>query len=314
MKQIETVLERIERERPQAVLIAGPTASGKSGLALAIAREFGGTVINADSMQVYRELAILTARPTPADEAVAPHRLYGHVPASQAYSAAVFAAEAKAELRGVRRRGRLPIFVGGTGLYFRALEGGLSPMPQIDPAIRSKWRDFAERSPERLHSELAARDPGMAERLGARDRQRIVRALEVVESTGRSLLDWRGEASGTDLLAGMDVLRLCLDPPRQGLRERIAERFDEMLERGALAEVAALVALDLPLALPAMRAIGVRELSAHLAGNLSIESARSRVIEATGQYAKRQATWFRHQLSPQWEYTHIDSITRQYNH
>jgi len=282
------------------VLIAGPTASGKSVLALEVARLHGGAVVNCDSMQVYRELRIVTARPDAADLAVAPHHLYGHVPAAIAYSAAAYVGEAATVLRRLRKESRLAVVVGGTGLYFRALEGGLSPMPDIDPAIRAKWRALADEQPERLHGELARRDPAAAARLLPGDRQRLVRALEVIASTGRSILDLQSRSSGRNLLAGMKLVRILIDPPRPLLRQRIEKRFDRMLASGALGEVAALAALALPDALPAMRAIGVREIAAHLGGRITLDEARQRGIDATAQYAKRQSTWFRNQLTSDW--------------
>lgn len=282
------------------MLIAGPTASGKSVLALEVARLHGGAVVNCDSMQVYRELRIVTARPDAADLAVAPHHLYGHVPAAIAYSAAAYVGEAATVLRRLRKESRLAVVVGGTGLYFRALEGGLSPMPDIDPAIRAKWRALADEQPERLHGELARRDPAAAARLLPGDRQRLVRALEVIASTGRSILDLQSRSSGRNLLAGMKLVRILIDPPRPLLRQRIEKRFDRMLASGALGEVAALAALALPDALPAMRAIGVREIAAHLGGRITLDEARQRGIDATAQYAKRQSTWFRNQLTSDW--------------
>ncbi len=300
--QRDVLVEQIGRARPDAVLITGPTASGKSELALAIAGRFGGTVVNCDSMQVYRELRILTARPGEAECAVAPHRLYGHVPAAQAYSAAAYVADAAAELRQIRKARQIAVFVGGTGLYFRALEGGLSPMPRIDPQIRQRWRDFALRHSGRLHEELARRDPAAAARLSPGDRQRLTRALEVFEATGELILALQKRASGRNWLAGLAVERVVVDPPREILKQRIEARFDEMLAAGAIEEVAALIELGLPLALPAMRAIGVREISAYLDNRISLAEARERSIIATGQFAKRQSTWLRNQLHGEWKY------------
>ena len=220
------------------MLIAGPTASGKSALALALAQAVGGVVINADSMQVYRDLRVLTARPTLAEEAHVPHRLYGHVDAAVNFSAGAWVADAAATLTSVRAQGLKPIFVGGSGLYFKALTRGLSAVPPISPEIRSDVRARLERDGvEALHAELMRRDPASAERLKPRDRTRIARALEVVEATGRSLLDWHREAQ-PPLLPPGSFRALFLAPQRDALYARIDARFGAMLEAGALDEVA----------------------------------------------------------------------------
>jgi tRNA dimethylallyltransferase len=280
----------------KAVLIAGPTASGKSALALELALAAGGVVINADSMQVYRDLRIITARPTAADEALVPHRLYGHVDASVNFSAGAWVSDAAKALHEVRAQRRLPIFIGGTGLYFKALTTGLSVVPPIPAALREDVRARLERNGvEALHAELAARDPRAAERLNLRDRTRIARALEVIEATGCSLLDWHRE--GQPPLLPKDSFRaVFLAPEREELYARIDARFDAMLGAGALKEVERLAARHLDPLLPAMKAHGVPSLIRHLHGELSLEEAASIGRADTRHYAKRQFTWFRHQL------------------
>jgi tRNA dimethylallyltransferase len=285
----------------QAVLIAGPTASGKSGVGLELACGLGGTVINADSMQVYRELRVLTARPSQSEEARAPHRLYGTVSAAQACSVGRWlddAADAIAEARGEEK---LPILVGGTGLYFRALTEGLAPVPDIPAEVRSYWREqAAELGREALHQELAARDPAMAARLKPADPQRIVRALEVIDATGVSLAEWQG-GNAAPLLAPGDVLRLVIAPEREPLFAAIDTRFDRMIEHGAVGEVRALLDLELDPGRPAMRAHGVRELAAYLSGAVSREEAVAKAKTESRRYAKRQMTWLRRFMSDwQW--------------
>ena len=287
--------------KANAVLIAGPTASGKSQLALELAERAGGVVINADSMQVYRDLRVLTARPTMEEEATAPHRLYGHVDAAINFSAGAFLADAAKVLEEARAQGRLPIFVGGTGLYFKALTRGLSAVPPIAPEIRESIRARLERDGvEALHAELAKRDLASAERLKQRDRTRIARALEVVEATGRSLTDWHREGLPPILPPG-EFAALFLAPGRDALYARIDARFDAMLKAGALDEVARLAARKLDPLLPAMKAHGVPPLIRHLRGELALEEAASIGRADTRHYAKRQFTWFRHQL-PEFEW------------
>ena len=280
----------------EAVLIAGPTASGKSALALELALATGGIVINADSMQVYRDLRIITARPTQDEETRAPHRLYGHVDAAVNFSAGAWVTDAAKALDEARAEGRLPIFIGGTGLYFKALTAGLSVVPPIPAEVREDVRARLERNgAEALHAELARRDPRAAERLNLRDRTRIARALEVVEATGRSLLDWHRE--GQPPLLPKDSFRaVFLAPERDELYARIDARFDAMLGAGALEEVERLAARHLDPLLPAMKAHGVPSLIRHLRGELSLEEAASIGRADTRHYAKRQFTWFRHQL------------------
>jgi len=278
---------------PRAILIAGPTASGKSAAALALAERLRGTVINADSMQVYRELAVLTARPSKADMARAPHRLYGTVPAARAYSVGSWLEDAARAIAEAEGEGRLPILVGGTGLYFKALVEGLAPIPDIPPEIRQAWRaSAAALGAEGLYRELEARDPAMAKRLRPSDPQRLVRALEVIDATGISLAEWQGGAAAPGL-APDAVRKLVIAPERDPLYTAINTRFDRMVEQGALQEVRALLALGLDPGLPAMRAHGVRELSAYLAGTCSLEEAVSKAKTESRRYAKRQMTWLR---------------------
>lgn len=285
----------------KAVLIAGPTASGKSALALELALVTGGVVINADSMQVYHDLRVITARPTGADEALVPHRLYGHVDAAVNFSAGAWVSDAAKVLEDSASEGRLPIFVGGTGLYFKALTAGLSVVPPIPVEVRDDVRARLERNGvEALHEELARRDPRAAERLNLRDRTRIARALEVIEATGRSLLDWHRE--GQPPLLPRDSFRaVFLAPERDELYARIDARFDAMLGAGALREIERLAARRLDPLLPAMKAHGVPALIRHLRGELNLEEAASIGRADTRHYAKRQFTWFRHQL-PEFEW------------
>ncbi|MFQ5785295.1 MAG: tRNA (adenosine(37)-N6)-dimethylallyltransferase MiaA [Alphaproteobacteria bacterium] len=280
-----------------AVIIAGATASGKSALAVDLAEALDGVVINADSMQVYREFSILTARPGAAETARAPHRLYGVLPAAEACTAARWRDMALAEIAAAREAGRLPVLVGGTGLYFQALTEGIAPVPEIPPEIRVEARArHAHLGGEAFRAELARRDPGMAARLAAGDSQRLIRAWEVIEATGVSLAEWqRREASG----GGLDAppFKLVLAPPRDALYAACDARVTDMLAHGALDEVAALVALGLDPDLPAMKALGVREFARHLAGEITLETAVAAVQQATRNYAKRQLTWFRHRMA-----------------
>ena len=281
---------------PRPILIAGPTASGKSALALALAEQLGGTVINADSMQVYRELRLLTARPSAEDEARAPHALYGCISAAEAYSAGRYAADAARTIAVARAAGRVPIVVGGTGLYFKALLEGLSPIPAADPAVRAHWRgEAACRPAAELHALLRERDPEMAARLMPTDSQRIVRALEVLDSTGRSLADWQRQP-GRPVLDEADAAKLLILPDRASHGALIDARLDAMLAGGALDEVRGLVAAGLSGELPVMRALGVAPLAAHLRGALSLEAAAAAAKSDTRKYAKRQLTWLRRNM------------------
>jgi tRNA dimethylallyltransferase len=283
------------------VLIAGPTASGKSALALDLAQSTGGIVINADSMQVYRDLRVITARPSPEEEARLPHRLYGHVDAAVNFSAGSWVLDAAAALKEARAQNRLAIFAGGSGLYFKALTRGLSAVPPIPVEVRESVRARLERDGvETLHAELKQRDPASAERLKPRDRTRIARALEVVEATGRSLTSWHRDGL-PPLLPPGSFCALFLEAERDPLYARIDARLAAMLKAGALAEVAALAARGLDPLLPAMKAHGVPALIRHLKGEISLEAAAVIGRADTRHYAKRQFTWFRHQL-PEFEW------------
>jgi tRNA dimethylallyltransferase len=285
----------------KAILIAGPTASGKSALALQLAERLGGSIINADSMQVYRDFRTLTARPSPKEELRAPHLLYGHVDAAEHYSAGRWLADASRALAEVERAGRMPIFVGGTGLYFKALSQGLSSMPPVPEAVRAKIRGEAEGiAVAELHARLAARDPATAARLRPSDRQRIVRAFEIFEATGRPLVEWQA-SPGKPLIEPGDTVAIFLTVDRADLRARIDARFDKMLAEGALEEVRAFAARKLDPALPAMKAHGAPWLMKHLAGEISLTEAAKEAKADTRKYAKRQETWFRHQL-PQFQW------------
>ena len=273
------------------ILIAGPTASGKSALALALAERLDGTIINADSMQVYRELRVITARPSLEDEARVPHALYGFVPAREAYSAGRFVPDAAAAIAAARAAGRRPIIAGGTGLYFKALLEGLSPIPPVGEDVRAHWRAEAERlGAHALHATLAARDPAMAAQLMPADTQRIVRALEVLESSGRSLSDWQCQP-GMPVVEPERAVKLFIDIPRDELHARADARFDQIIARGGLDEASALAALNLDPALPVMRALGVAPLMACATGEMSRVDAIERSKAETRQYIKRQKTW-----------------------
>jgi tRNA dimethylallyltransferase len=277
---------------PSALIVAGPTASGKSALALALAERIGATVINVDSMQVYRELRILTARPTPAEEAVVPHALYGLRPAAEPGSAAWWRGEALAAMDAALAAGKVPLLCGGTGLYFSSFINGLSPIPTVTTEARQEARGLLKTAgPAALHARLDAVDPATAARLHPTDSQRVARAWEVWRSTGRGLADWQAERGAP---AAWTFRAVLLDPLREALRAAIEGRFAAMLAAGALAEAQALLDLGLDPSLPAMRAHGMPELAAHLRGEISIQEAARRARLVTGQYAKRQATWFRH--------------------
>lgn len=289
-----------------AVLIAGPTASGKSALALALAERVGGVVVNTDSMQVYRDLRIITARPTAAETARVPHLLYGHVDAAENYSVGSFLRDAAGALAQARAQGRIPIFTGGSGLYFKALTAGLAAIPPIPPEIRAAVRSRLEAcGPAALHAALSRRDPVAAARLCPADRTRITRALEVVEATGRSITDWRKEGLPPPLDAERTA-KIFLAPDRAALYQRIDARFDAMLSAGALDEVRALAARRLDPLLPAMKAHGVPWLIRHLAGEIRLAAAAAEAKTDTRHYAKRQFTWFRHQLA---DWPRVDPTT-----
>lgn len=284
-----------------AILIAGPTASGKSRLAIALAHDHAGVVINADSMQVYAELRILTARPASEDEAVAPHRLYGHVPASTRYSVGAWRRDVVAAIAAAREDGLTPIVVGGTGLYFKALTEGLAEVPPIPDEVRARVRDETTGLPSgELHARLAAASPDDARAVRPSDRTRILRALEVFEATGRSLARWQ---EAEPLPPPVDLgrtRRIVLAIDRALLHQRIASRAEAMVQQGAIAEAEALGRLGLDPELPVMKAIGVRELLDHAAGKTSHEEAVAAMKTETRRYAKRQETWFRNQMA-NWE-------------
>ena len=277
-------------------LIAGPTASGKSALALALAESTSGLIINADSAQIYRDLPIVSAAPSEGDLRRAEHRLYGIRNGAEPCSAAEWAELAKAEIQEAQRNQQLPILVGGTGLYLRTLLDGIAPVPPIDPHIRKRVRAH---SAEENRSELERLDPEAAERLNPADTTRIARALEVVASTGRTLANWQSSREG-GIGSQIDLKPLILLPPRPWLYERCDSRFTKMIDDGAVQEVEALLARGLDPSLPVMQAIGVREIAAFLKGELTREDLLAKGQQATRNYAKRQYTWFAHQPPPEW--------------
>ncbi len=285
------------------VLIAGPTASGKSAMALEIASRHDGVIVNADSMQVYDALPILTARPSHVEMQIVPHRLYAHVPADIAYSSARWLDDAAAVLGELRQQRRMAVVVGGTGLYFTALLAGLSPVPPIDPDIRRQARELAAQDREELFALLRQHDPQSAERFAPADTQRATRALEVVLSSGRTLGEWQAMPGTPVIVASDHVHRFVLEPPRALLHQRIETRFDQMIEQGALEEVRAFAGLEFAKDLPIMKAIGFREIEQNVAGIISLPDSIERAKAATRQYAKRQSTWFRGQFDKQWQRT-----------
>ncbi|MEH3106349.1 MAG: tRNA (adenosine(37)-N6)-dimethylallyltransferase MiaA [Sphingomonas fennica] len=295
---------------PAVALIAGPTASGKSALALALAARTPATIVNADSAQVYRDLRLLSARPSAAEEAQAPHRLFGHRDGAEPCSAADWAGEAKAAIAEAQGAGRLPVLVGGTGLYIKTLLDGIAPVPPIDPAVRARVRALPV---AQAAMALAAEDPAAAARLAPSDTTRIARALEVVRSTGRPLAAWQAARSG-GIAGRVRLVPIILLPPRDWLRARIATRFAAMMAGGAGEEVAALLARGLDPALPVMRAIGVPEIAAWLRGQMDAAAAVDAAVTASRRYAKRQRTWLAHQLPPEWpriEQPMDDALTAQ---
>lgn len=283
-----------------AILITGPTASGKSALAVELAKRHDGVVVNADSMQVYDTLRVLTARPSEEMQGV-PHHLYGHVPAGAAYSTGAWLRDVSALLPMLKAEGRLPVFVGGTGLYFKALTGGLSDMPGIPETLRQSLRArLLEEGPDGLYAELADADPATAASLNRQDGQRIVRALEVMKATGRSIADFQGQSGPVVIDAG-EARKIVVLPDRAVLHQRINGRFEKMLQQGAEDEVRALLALDLPAEAPVMKAIGVSQIAAMLRGEMTRDEVLEKGAAATRQYAKRQMTWFRNQMDDSWE-------------
>ena len=283
--------------KPAAILIAGPTASGKSAVALALAEKLGGTIVNADSMQVYRDLRVITARPAPEEEARVPHRLYGHVDAAVNYSTGQWLRDVTVVLDELKSEGRMAILVGGTGLYFKALTSGLAAVPPIPVDIRAQVRGrLLSEGVGRLYAELLERDPATAHRLMPNDRSRISRALEVKLATGRSLTDWHREGLPA-LIDPNRAAKIFLTRERNALVARIETRFAAMLKAGALDEVRALERRQLDPLLPAMKAHGVPWLIRHLKGEISIDEAAAGAVMDTRRYAKRQVTWFRNQMA-----------------
>jgi len=280
----------------RVVVVGGPTASGKTALALAIATRLPASVINADSAQVYRDLRILSARPDADEIGDIPHRLFGHVDGAEDYSAARWADEARAEIAAAHAAGRIAILVGGTGLYLRSLIDGIAPVPPIAPAIRADVRALPV---ARAHAALAREDPDAAGRLAPADTTRVARALEVVRSTGRSLSDWQRDRHG-GIGGDVALAATILLPPRDWLFARCDDRFAAMIDAGAAEEVAALLERGLSPASPVMRAIGVGEIAAMLRGEIDRDTAIARAQLATRRYAKRQYTWFRNQPPADW--------------
>jgi len=281
-----------------AVLIAGPTASGKSAVAIKVARELDGVIINADAMQLYDGLRVLTSRPTEAEERASPHRLYGAVPPGDVWSAGRWLAAARQEIEAAWAQGKVPVVTGGTGLYFKALEEGLSHVPPVPQDIRDRWRERlrAEGAPA-LHAELARLAPEDAARLEPGDSQRIVRCLEVIETTGKPLSAYFRAAKEASVLKGVDVRRVAIVPPRDELYAVIDARFEGMMAVGAVKEVEALLALKLPEDVPVRKAIGVKPLADMLAGELTIVQAVELAKRQSRNYAKRQMTWIRNQMA-----------------
>ena len=281
----------------RAVLIAGPTARGKSALALAVGENLGGVIVNADSMQVYRDLRIITARPTADDEIRAPHELYGFVDAAENYSVGRWCRDVEETLREIGKQGRVPILVGGTGLYFKALTSGLAAVPPIPADIRADVRGrLQQEGAPALHAELMRLDPATAQRVTANDRSRISRALEVVLATGRALSDWHREGL-PPLIDPARAVKVFITCERKELVRRIEVRFDAMIKSTALDEVRRLAERRLDPALPAMKAHGVPWLIRHLNGEISREEAIAGAVMDTRRYAKRQLTWFRNQMN-----------------
>ena len=278
------------------LIVAGPTASGKSSLALAAADKYNGVIINCDAMQVYRELRLITARPSSEDEAKVPHKLYGVIPAAEACSAGIWRELAVAEIETCWRADRLPIVTGGTGLYIRALMEGLTDIPEIPREIREEVTERRNRiGPEAFRQELAKFDPVSAERLNPTDSQRMIRAYEVYLGTERSLTDWHQDAPATPPLEA-NYQSIVFEPPRDELYAKCEARIDWMIDNGVLDEVRVLMELNLEPSLPVMKALGVPELITHLRDKMTLEDAVSAAKQATKRYAKRQMTWFRGQI------------------
>lgn len=294
----------------RAVLIAGPTASGKSEAAMRVAERCDGVVINADSMQVYRELRILTARPRPEDEARVPHRLYGTVSAREVYSAGKWLEQVSEAVAAADREGRLPVIVGGTGLYFQSLLNGLADIPEVPDEVRNRLADaLRHRGPLELHGNLADVDPALAARVTPADGQRIVRGLGVFEATGRPLSAWQEEPNTGAVFSEDEVLGLVFWPDREALYWNCDARFERMMAAGALDEVLALIDLELDKGLPVMKALGVRQLMSHLRGEIALDDAVAEAQTWTRRYAKRQMTWFRRNMITWKDISEKDSET-----
>jgi len=287
--------------KQKVILIAGPTASGKTSHAIRLAQANDAVIINTDSMQIYADLRIITARPDDEELASAPHHLFGFARGDQPYSVAHWLQDVEPLLKQFLEESHKVIFVGGTGLYFNALLEGFSPMPDIKDDIRQKWR-ADDLTADLLHEALSELDPIAAKELRPSDRQRMIRALEVFESTGRSILDWQKEKD-EPLLKGLDVCKILIMPERSLLHERINLRFDQMVKEGAVQEVDALLAKDLPPSASVMKAIGVPQFKAYLADEISLQEAIEKAKAATRQYAKRQCTWFNNSFDDEWERT-----------
>jgi len=292
-----------------AVLIAGPTASGKTQAAIALAEAIGGTIVNADSMQVYRELPVLSAQPSAAERSRVPHGLFGHISAFERYSVGRYIADASSTLNTVRRQERIPVFVGGTGLYFRALVHGLADLPAVPLPVRNEIRArLKEIGQDALYSELQASDPLSASRIRPSDTQRLLRATEVFAATGRPFSDWQRDQI-QPVLHSLKLAKVVLDVPRAELRHRIAARFERMLHLGASEEAANLAELNS--SLPAAKALGLRELLAAARGEISETEASQKAILRTCQFAKRQMTWFRNQMAD-WVWTTADPVNGKF--
>jgi len=282
--------------QPSIILIGGPTASGKSAFALRLAKERNGSIINTDAMQVYAGFPILTAQPSHEDKKAVPHLLYEIVDPAESSSAGKWLAMARKAIDDTKAAGRTPILVGGTGLYFESLMGGLADIPQIPDSVRTEVSDlYAKLGEEKFRAELAARDPESAARIARNDRQRLIRAYEVAEHTGKSLKEWQKKSSEG---CAFEAERHLLMPEREKLYAACDKRFLQMIERGAIDEVKKLLSRNLSPALPAMKILGVREIAAHVRGEISLKDAIAKAQQMTRNYAKRQMTWFRNK----WEY------------
>ncbi|WP_319532188.1 tRNA (adenosine(37)-N6)-dimethylallyltransferase MiaA [uncultured Cohaesibacter sp.] len=298
---------------PTAVLIAGPTASGKSSLAVKLAEMVDGVIINADSMQIYDQMAILSARPTPEEMGSIEHRLYGYVSPSERYSVGRWLDDAVEVIADVRSKGQCPILVGGTGLYFKALTEGLNAVPEVPEDVHDYWQGELERlgRPEALYTILSVRDPDMAVRLEPRDGHRILRALEILDATGKSLLEWQGsEDLRHDPVVAAGATKLVLCPPREDIYAKIEARFDQMVELGGVAEAVRLHDMGLSPDLPAMKAIGIAHLAAFDRGEMPFDEAIRLCKRDTRRYAKRQMTWLRNQMGSWPSYDNADDAIR----